>query len=205
MERILYIYYLCIQKTTRDALFEVLRQTKYSGKRSGRTKRCKYFKLFNSNTMVQMTITAENFAALRENLKNGEPIQVNNQIILIGYEPNIERINPNGKKTRTPFYYLSEGGKKYTSTTLKEALGIEPETKGKREETTFAKVWEQAKGLAKEAMSKELKEAAKYLTDLAKEAEKREEAEKQAQAAQALADLKASGLSNAAIKKLLGL
>ena len=155
--------------------------------------------------MVQLTITAENFSAIRETLKRGESTQVNNSITLVGYEPNTERVNPNGKKTRTPFYYLSEGGKKYTSTTLKEALGLETETKSQREETTFAKVWEQAKGLAKAATSEELKEAAKYLADLAKEAQKREEAEKQAQAAQALADLKASGLSNAAIKKLLGL
>ena len=155
--------------------------------------------------MVQLTISAENFSAIREELKNGSAVQVNNQIALVGYEPNTERVNPNGKKTRTPFYYLSEGGKKYTSTTLKEALGIETETKSQREETTFAKVWEQAKGLAKEATSEELKEAAKYLSGLAKEAQKREEAEKQAQAAQALADLKASGLSNDAIKKLLGL
>jgi hypothetical protein len=40
-------------------------------------------------------------------------------------------------------------------------------------------VWEQAKGLAKQATSKELKEAAKYLSDLAKEVEKREKAEEE--------------------------
>lgn len=155
--------------------------------------------------MVQLTISAENFSAIREELKNGETIQVNNQIALVGFEANKEWVNTNGKKTRTPFYYIAEGGKKYTSTTLKEALGIETETKGKREETTFAKVWEQAKGLAKEATSAELKEAAKYLTDLAKEAEKREEAEKQAEASKALAALQASGMSKAQLKKLLSL
>jgi hypothetical protein len=155
--------------------------------------------------MVQLTISAENFSAIREELKNGSTVQVNNLITLVGYEPNKEWVNPNGKKTRTPFYYLAEGGKRYTSTTLKEVLGIEAETKSQREATTFAKVWEQAKGLAKEATSKELKEAAKYLQDLAKEAEKREEAEKQEQAAQALAALQASGMSKAALKKLLGL
>lgn len=155
--------------------------------------------------MVQLTITAENFSAIREELKNGSAVQVNNTVTLVGYEPNTERVNPNGKKTRTPFYYLAEGGKKYTSTNLKEALGIETETKSRREETTFAKVWEQARGLAKEATSKELKEAAKYLLDLAMEAEKREEAEKQEQAAQALATLQSSGMSKAALKKLLGL
>ena len=155
--------------------------------------------------MLHLTISAENFSAIRETLKSGKTAQVNNAITLVGYEPNKEWVNDNGKKTRTPFYYLAEGGKRYTSTTLKEVLGLETEQKTKREETTFAKVWEQAKGLAKNATSEELKEAAKYLADLAKEAQKIEEAEKQAQAAQALADLKASGLSNAAIKKLLGL
>lgn len=155
--------------------------------------------------MVQMTITAENFSAIREELKNGSAVQVNNAITLVSFESNTERVNANGKKTRTPFYYIADNGKKYTSTTLKELLGIEAETKSQREETTFAKVWEQAKGLAKSATSKELKEAAKYLTDLAKEAEKREEAEKQEQAAQALAALQASGMSKAQLKKLLGL
>ena len=155
--------------------------------------------------MVQLTISAENFSAIRETLKSGETAQVNNAVTLVGYEPNTERVNANGKKTRTPFYYLCEGGKKYTSTTLKEALGIETETKSQRDETTFSKIWEQAKGLAKEATSEELKEAAKYLQELAKEAQKREEAERQTQVAQAAQALKASGLSNADLKKLLGL
>lgn len=155
--------------------------------------------------MLQLTINADNFSAIREELKNGNSVLVNNAIALVGYEPNKEWVNDNGKKTRTPFYYLAEGGKRYTSTTLKETLGLETEQKTKREATTFAKVWEQAKGLAKEATSKELKEAAKYLSELAKEAEKREEAEKQEQAAQAAQALKASGLSKADLKKLLGL
>lgn len=155
--------------------------------------------------MVQMTISAENFSAIRETLKSGESAQVNDLITLVGYEPNREWVNENGKKTRTPFYYLAEGGKRYTSTSLKEALGLETETKTKREATTFAKLWEQCRGLAKDASSEELKEAAKYLQELAKEAQKREEAEKQAQAAQAAQALKASGLSKADLKKLLGL
>ena len=155
--------------------------------------------------MVQLTISAENFSAIREELKNGLSVRVNNAVTLVGYEPNKEWVNPNGKKTRTPFYYLAESGKKYTSTTLKEALGIEAETKSQREATTFAKVWEQAKGLAKEATSEELKEAAKYLADLAKEAAKREAEETKEKAAAAAAALQASGLSKAELKKLLGL
>lgn len=155
--------------------------------------------------MLQMTISAENFSAIREELKNGSAVQVNNQITLVGYEANTERVNPNGKKTRTPFYYLADNGRKYTSTTLKEALGIETETKSQREETTFAKVWEQARGLAKAATSEELKEAAKYLQDLAKEVAKREAEEAKEKAAAAAAALQASGLSKAELKKLLGL
>lgn len=155
--------------------------------------------------MKQMSISAENFSAIREELKNGTAVRVNNLVTLVGYEPNREWVNDNGKKTRTPFYYLAEGGKRYTSTTLKEVLGIEAETKGHREETTFAKVWEQAKGLAKEAASDELREAAKYLTELAKEAAKREAEEAKEKAAAAAAALQASGLSKAELKKLLGL
>ena len=129
--------------------------------------------------MVHLTITAENFSAIRENLKSGVCVVANEVITLTSYIANTEKVNENGKTTRTPFYYISENGKRFTSTTLKEALGIEPETKGKREETTFAKVWEQAKGLAKAASSEELKEAAKYLQELAK-AKAKEEAEAKA-------------------------
>lgn len=155
--------------------------------------------------MTNVQVTAENFSLVRESLKSGESVNVNGAVVLTSFIANTEKVNANGKKTRTPFYYVSEDGKKYTSTTLKGLLGIEQETKGKREETTFAKVWEQAKGLAKEATSEELKEAAKYLQELAKEAAKREEAERASKAAAAAQALKASGLSKADMKKLLGL
>lgn len=146
--------------------------------------------------MKKLNVTAENFSAIRECLKSGENVEVNEKVKLIGYIPNTEKVNENGKKTRTPFYYLDSNGKRYTSTTLKEVLGIEPETKGERESTTFSKVWEQAKGLAKQATSKELKEAAKYLTELAKEVEKREKESKEEEELQTL-------LQGADKKKLL--
>lgn len=126
--------------------------------------------------MKNLVITAENFGAIRESLKAGESVNVNNVVVLTSYKANTEKVNANGKKTRTPFYYISESNKVYTSTTLKTLLGIETETKGERKETTFSSIWEQAKGLANNASIAELKEAAKFLTDLAKQ--KAEEAKK---------------------------
>jgi hypothetical protein len=126
--------------------------------------------------MKNLVITTENFGSIRESLKAGESVNVNNVVVLTGYKANTEKVNANGKKTRTPFYYISESNKVYTSTTLKALLGIEAETKGERKETTFASIWEQAKGLASNASIAELKEAAKFLQELAKQ--KAEEAKK---------------------------
>lgn len=126
--------------------------------------------------MKTLKITAENFGAIREALKANESVNVNNVVTLTSYKANTEKVNSNGKKTRTPFYYVSESGKVYTSTTLKTLLGIETEIKGERKETTFAIIWEQAKGLASNASIAELKEAAKFLTELAKQ--KAEDAKK---------------------------
>lgn len=119
--------------------------------------------------MKNLVVTAENFGTIREALKAGESVNVNEIVVLTGCKLNTEKVNPNGKKTRTPFYYVSESGKVYTSTTLKALLGIEVETKSERKETTFASIWEQAKGLANNASIAELKEAAKFLQELAKE------------------------------------
>lgn len=141
--------------------------------------------------MKNVNVTAENFSLVRESLKSGESVNVNGAVVLTSFIANTEKINPNGKKTRTPFYYVSEDGKKYTSTTLKELLCIEQERKDKREETTFAKVWEQARGLAKSATSEELKEAAKYLQELAKAKAKEEAEEKASKIAELEAQLKA--------------
>lgn len=145
--------------------------------------------------MKNLNVTAENFGTIRESLKNGENVVVNEKVKLTGYIPNTEKVSENGKKVRTPFYYLSEE-RRYTSFQLKALLGIEAETKSERKETTFADVWEQAKRLAKEACSNELKEAAKYLTDLAKEVEKKEKAEQEDKELQTL-------LQGADKKKLL--
>lgn len=126
--------------------------------------------------MKNLVITAENFGTIREALKANESVCVNNAITLVSFKANTEKVNANGKKTRTPFYYISESGKSYTSTTLKEFLGLETEKKSERKETTFATIWEQAKGLAQSASIEELKAAAKFLQELTKQ--KAEDAKK---------------------------
>lgn len=129
--------------------------------------------------MKNLNVTAENFAVIREALKGGNVVKVNNTIVLNAYEANTEVLNEaTGKYTRTPFYYIEKNGKKFTSTTLKKALGIEPETKGERKSTTFASVWAQLKGLAKDASLEELQEASKFLSSLYEEKKKAQESAK---------------------------
>lgn len=128
--------------------------------------------------MKNLNITAENFGTIRENLKAGASVNVNNVVTLTGYIANTEKVNANGKKTRTAFMYIAEDGKRYTSTQLKTLLSIETERKSERKETTFSSIWEQAEGLAKNASVEELKKAIGYLQHLAK---KKEEAEKKAE------------------------
>lgn len=129
--------------------------------------------------MKNLNVTAENFAVIRETLKSGQVVKVNNTIVLNTYEANTEVLNEaTGKYTRTPFYYIEKNGKRYTSTTLKKALGIEPETKGERKSTTFSSVWTQLKGLANEASLEELKEASKFLSSLYEEKKKAHESTK---------------------------
>lgn len=133
--------------------------------------------------MKTLNVNANNFSEIRENLKNGESVKVNNSITVVGYEANTERISENGKKVRTPFFYILENGTKVNSTKLKAMLNIEAETKGSRKETTFESIWEQAILLAASADLDVLKEA---LTELKKVIENKEaekaallEAEKQ--------------------------
>lgn len=144
--------------------------------------------------MKNLQVTAENFSTIRETLKAGESCKVNNIVALTGYIANTEKVNANGKKTRTPFYYLTDTAARHTSTTLKTLLGIETETKKERKETTFAAIWEQAQGLAKGASIEELKAAAKFLQELAKEKEtaaKKAEADEIKQLEARLKELKA--------------
>ena len=152
--------------------------------------------------MKKITVNEANFSGVREALKARNVVRVNDTITLVSFIANTETVNATtGKKTRTPFYYVAENGAKYSSTTLKEKLGLTPETKSVRKEITFTSVWVQAKGLANKATSEELQEAVKHLESIlqAREEEERVKAEKERKKQEALSKLSAEE------RKLLGL
>lgn len=138
-----------------------------------------------------LSVSVENFAVIRETLKSGAECRANDKVTLISFLPNTERLSDNGKKVRTPFYYIADDGTKYTSTTLKNLLGLECETKGERKATTFASVWEQLEKLADTATAKELQDAAKVLQEKTKAKAKAEAEEKAAKIAELEAQLAA--------------
>lgn len=118
---------------------------------------------------ISLQVTNENFASIREALKEGKKVSVNGKVSLTGYIANTETISANGRKVRTPFYYVGEGDKKYTSYQLKAILGIEPETKGERKKETFASLYERLTLMAEEATEEELQTAATFFTQKAEE------------------------------------
>ena len=118
---------------------------------------------------ITLQVTNENFAAIREALKEGKNVNVNGKIALTGYIANTESISANGRKVRTPFYYVGEGDKKYTSYQLKAVLGIEPETKGERKKETFSSLYERLSLMADEATEEELQTAASFFAEKAEE------------------------------------
>ena len=122
-----------------------------------------------TTSAVSLQVTNENFAAIREALKEGKQVRVNDKVTLTGYIANTESISANGRKVRTPFYYVGEGDKKYTSYQLKAVLGIEPETKGERKKETFSSLYERISLMADEATEKELQTAATFFTQRAEE------------------------------------
>lgn len=122
-----------------------------------------------TTSAIALQVANENFAAIREALKEGKQVRVNDKVNLTGYIANTENISANGRKVRTPFYYVGEGGKKYTSYQLKAVLGIEPETKGERKKETFANLYERLSLMADEATEEELQAAATFFTQKAEE------------------------------------
>ena len=118
---------------------------------------------------ISLQDTNENFAAIREALKEGKQVNVNGKVSLTGYIANTESISANGRKVRTPFYYVGEGDKKYTSYQMKAILGIEPETKGERKKETFASLYERLSLMAEEATEEALQTAATFFTQKAEE------------------------------------
>lgn len=116
---------------------------------------------------IALQVTNENFAAIREALKEGKQVNVNGKVNLTGYVANTEAISANGRKVRTPFYYVSEDGNKLTSYKLKAILGIEPETKGERKKETFSSLYERISLMADEASEEELQTAANFFAEKA--------------------------------------
>lgn len=143
----------------------------------------------NAN-VIALQVTNENFQVIRESLKEGKQVNVNGKVLLTGYIANTETISANGRKVRTPFYYVGEENKKYTSYQLKAVLGIEPETKGERKKETFASLYERLSLMAEEATEEELQTAASFFAEKAEE--------KRAAAAQAREDEKAKLLARLA-------
>ena len=137
----------------------------------------------NVQSYVTLSVTNENFQVIRETLKGGAQVRANDKVNLTGYIANTETISANGRKVRTPFYYVGEDNKKYTSYQLKAVLGIEPETKGERKKETFANLYERLSLMADEATKEELQMAASFFAEKAEA--------KRAAAAQAREDEKA--------------
>ena len=123
----------------------------------------------NVQSYVTLSVTNENFQVIRESLKEGKQVRVNDKVSLTGYIANTETISANGRKVRTPFYYVGEDNKKYTSYQLKAVLGIEPETKGERKKETFSSLYERLSLMAEEATEEELQTAAAFFTQKAEE------------------------------------
>ena len=143
-----------------------------------------------TTSVIALQVTNENFASIREALKEGKQVRVNDKVNLTGYIANTETISANGRKVRTPFYYVGEGEKKYTSYKLKAILGIEPETKGERKKETFANLYERLSLMADEATEEELQTAASFFAGKAEA--------KRAAAAQAREDEKTKLLARLA-------
>lgn len=144
---------------------------------------------------ISLQVTNENFAAIREALKEGKHVNVNGKVSLTGYIANTESISANGRKVRTPFYYVGEGEKKYTSYQLKAVLGIEPETKGERKKETFASLYERLSLMAEEATEEELQTAASFFAEKAEEKKRAAEQEREEEKAKLLARLAELGVT----------
>lgn len=148
-----------------------------------------------TTSAITLQVTNENFASIREALKEGKKVSVNGKVSLTGYIANTETISANGRKVRTPFYYVGEGEKKYTSYQLKAVLGIEPETKGERKKETFANLYERLSLMADEATEEELQTAATFFTRKAEEKRRQAEQAREDEKAKLLARLAELGVT----------
>lgn len=149
----------------------------------------------NTTSAITLQVTNENFSSIREALKEGKKVSVNGKVNLTGYIANTETISANGRKVRTPFYYVGEGDKKYTSYQLKAVLGIEPETKGERKRETFANLYERLSLMAEEATEEELQTAATFFAQKAEEKRRQAEQAREDEKAKLLARLAELGVT----------
>ena len=149
----------------------------------------------NVQSFVTLSVTNENFQVIRESLKGGQQVRVNDKVNLTGYIANTESISANGRKVRTPFYYVGEDDKKYTSYQLKAVLGIEPETKGERKKETFSSLYERLSLMADEATEEELQTAATFFTQKAEEKRRAAEQAREDEKAKLIARLAELGVT----------
>lgn len=148
-----------------------------------------------TTSAISLQVTNENFAAIRESLKEGKKVSVNGKIALTGYIANTETISANGRKVRTPFYYVSEDGNQLTSYKLKAILGIEPETKGERKKETFANLYERLSLMAEEATEEELQTASNFFAEKAEEKRRQAEQAREDEKAKLIARLAELGVT----------
>lgn len=148
-----------------------------------------------SANVIALQVSNENFQVIRESLKEGKHVLVNDKVNLTGYIANTESISANGRKVRTPFYYVGENDKKYTSYQLKAVLGIEPETKGDRKKETFASLYERISLMADEASEEELQLAATFFAQKAEEKRRQAEQAREEEKKSLIERLKALGVT----------
>lgn len=149
----------------------------------------------NVQSYVTLSVTAENFQVIRETLKEGKQVRANDKVNLTGYIANTESISANGRKVRTPFYYVSEDGNKLTSYKLKTVLGIEPETKGERKKETFANLYERLSLMADEATEEQLQTASTFFAQKAEEKRRAAEQAREEEKTKLLARLAELGVT----------
>ena len=137
-----------------------------------------------------LTVTEATFSEVRKALKEGKKVEVNGKVKLTGFIANVGTISRRGGEVRTPFYYLTEDGKKLAAYQLKAIIGIEPETKGERKKETFSSLYERLSLMADEATEDELQTASTFFAEKAEE--------KRAAAEQAREDEKAKLLARLA-------
>ena len=142
-----------------------------------------------------LNVTEATFSEVRKALKEGKKVEVNGKVKLTGFIANVGTISRRGGEVRTPFYYLTEDGKKLAAYQLKSILGIEPETKGERKKETFASLYERLSLMAEEATEEELQTAASFFAEKAEEKRRQAEQAREDEKAKLIARLAELGVT----------